>query len=104
APEAEAGERFGDPDLFALAAHVQGTLLVTDGHVREGLCVLDEAMVAVTAGEVSPIVAGIVYCRVVLACEGNHEVRRAREWTSALTRWCGQQPHPPACTGRCPVA
>src|SRR5258705_436176 len=52
----EAGERFGDRDLFALAAHVQGALLVTDGHVREGLGLLDEAMVAVTAGEVSPIV------------------------------------------------
>lgn len=103
ATAAEAGERFGDRDLFALAAHVQGTLLVTDGHVREGLCVLDEAMVAVTAGEVSPIVAGIVYCGVILACEEIYEVRRAREWTSALTRWCEQQPDLLAFTGRCLV-
>jgi DNA-binding CsgD family transcriptional regulator/tetratricopeptide (TPR) repeat protein len=99
----EAGERFGDRDLFALAAHVQGTILVTDGHVREGLVLLDEAMVAVTAGEVSPIVAGIVYCGVILACEQIYEVRRAQEWTAALTRWCEQQPDLLAFTGRCLV-
>jgi DNA-binding CsgD family transcriptional regulator/tetratricopeptide (TPR) repeat protein len=99
----EAGERFGDRDLFALAAHVQGGILVADGHVREGLGLLDEAMVAVTAGEVSPIVSGIVYCGVILACEQIYEVRRAQEWTAALTRWCEQQPDLLAFTGRCLV-
>jgi DNA-binding CsgD family transcriptional regulator/tetratricopeptide (TPR) repeat protein len=99
----EAAERFGDRDLFALAAHVQGTVLVTAGHVREGLGLLDEAMVAVTAGEVSPIVSGIVYCGVILACEQIFEVRRAQEWTAALTRWCEQQPDLLAFTGRCLV-
>ena len=54
----EFGERFGDRDLFALAIHVQGDLLVRSGHVREGLGLLDEAMVAATAGELSPIVTG----------------------------------------------
>ena len=99
----EAAERFADRDLFALAAHVQGALLVTDGQVREGLRALDEAMVAVTAGEVSPIVAGIVYCGVILACEEIYEVRRAQEWTAALTRWCEQQPDLLSFTGRCLV-
>jgi DNA-binding CsgD family transcriptional regulator len=99
----EAAERFGDRDLFALAAHVQGTVLVTAGHVREGLGLLDEAMVAVTAGEVSPIVSGIVYCGVILACERIYELRRAQEWTAALTRWCEQQPDLLAFTGRCLV-
>ena len=95
------GERFGDSDLFALAAHEQGHVLIQNGRLREGLGLLDEAMVAVTAGELSPIVSGIVYCGVILACQEAHEVRRAREWTAALTRWCERQPDLVAFSGRC---
>ena len=94
-------ERFGDSDLFALAVHAQGHMLVDDGRVREGLPLLDEAMVAVTTGELSPIVSGIVYCGVILACRDAHEIRRAQEWTLALTRWCERQPDLVAFTGRC---
>ena len=96
-------ERFGDSDLFALAAHAQGHVLVQDGRLREGLPLLDEAMVAVTTGELSPIVSGIVYCGVILACRDAHEIRRAQEWTAALTRWCERQPDLVAFTGRCLV-
>jgi DNA-binding CsgD family transcriptional regulator/tetratricopeptide (TPR) repeat protein len=103
AAAAEVGERFGDRDLFALAVHVQGTVLVKCGRVAEGLRLLDEAMVAVTAGEVSPVVSGIVYCGVILACEDVYEVRRAQEWTAALTRWCEDQPDLISFRGRCLV-
>jgi DNA-binding CsgD family transcriptional regulator len=103
AAAAEIGERFGDADLFALAVHQEGSLLVRDGRVQEGLALLDEAMVAVIAGELSPIPTGIVYCGVILACEEIYELRRAREWTAALTRWCEQQPDLLAFTGRCLV-
>jgi DNA-binding CsgD family transcriptional regulator len=99
----EAGERFGDTDLFALAAHAQGAILVSAGRVQEGLGLLDEAMVAVTGGEVHPIVAGVVYCGVILACEEVYEVRRAQQWTAALTRWWERQPELLAFTGRCLV-
>jgi DNA-binding NarL/FixJ family response regulator len=97
------GERFGDSDLFALAAHEQGHILIQSGRIDEGLPLLDEAMVAVTAGELSPIVSGIVYCGVILACQDAYEVRRAQEWTAALTRWCERQPDLVAFTGRCLV-
>jgi DNA-binding CsgD family transcriptional regulator len=100
---AEIAERFRDKDLFALAVHSQGELLVKAGKAREGFGLLDEAMVAVTDGEVSPIVTGIVYCSVILACEDVYELRRARDWTAALTRWCEGQPDLVAFTGRCIV-
>ena len=103
AAAAEIGERFGDRDLFALALHVQGSVLAKSGRVAEGLALLDEAMVAVTAGEVSPVVSGIVYCGVILACEEVYELRRAQEWTAALTRWCEQQPDLVSFRGRCLV-
>src|SRR3954464_4461400 len=67
---AEIGELFGDADLFALAVHVQGGLLVKCGRVGEGLALLDEAMVTATAGELSPIVAGILSLGGVLARAG----------------------------------
>ena len=60
-------------------------------------------MLAVTVGEASPIACGIVYCGVILACEDVYELRRAQEWTAALTRWCERQPDLRAFTGRCLV-
>ena len=57
----------------------------------------------VTTQELSPIVAGLVYCGVILGCQEAYEVRRAREWTAALGRWCDQQPDLVAFTGRCLV-
>jgi DNA-binding CsgD family transcriptional regulator/tetratricopeptide (TPR) repeat protein len=100
---AEFGERFGDADLFALAVHMQGGVLVKCGRVEEGLALLDEAMVTAIAGELSPIVTGIVYCGVILACEEIYELRRAQEWTAVLALWCEQQPDLVAYTGRCLV-
>jgi DNA-binding CsgD family transcriptional regulator len=98
---ARVGERFGDKDLFALAVHSQGTFLVKHGRVREGLELMDEAMVAVTAQELSPIPSGLVYCGVIVGCQEAYELRRAQEWTAALSRWCEQQPDMVAFTGRC---
>jgi hypothetical protein len=101
ADAAAIGERFGDADLLAMAVHEQGFALVRQGRVEEGLWLLDETMVAVTAGELSPIVTGLVYCNVIAGCQEIYEARRAQEWTAALTRWCEQQPEMVAHTGLC---
>ncbi|MGH2922746.1 MAG: LuxR C-terminal-related transcriptional regulator [Solirubrobacterales bacterium] len=101
AEAAALGERFGDQDLVSLASFVQGSVLIGLGRVREGLALLDLAMVAVLAGDVSPISAGTVYCGVIIACKEAHELRRAREWTTAFTRWLETQPEAVAFTGRC---
>jgi DNA-binding NarL/FixJ family response regulator len=97
------GDRFGDRDLFALAIQAKGYMLIKSGRVPEGLAAMDEGMVAVTAEELSPIVTGIVYCGVILACQEVYEVRRAREWTRALADWWALQPEMVAFTGRCYV-
>jgi DNA-binding CsgD family transcriptional regulator len=94
-------ERFNDAEGFALAAQTQGYMLIKAGRVADGLALLDEAMVTLTARELSPIATGIVYCGVILACQEVFEVRRAQEWTAALTRWCREQPGLVAFTGRC---
>ncbi|MFK4691159.1 LuxR C-terminal-related transcriptional regulator [Streptomyces pristinaespiralis] len=96
-------ERFGDADLLALALHEQGHCLVRDGRVQEGLRLLDEAMVSVTADDLSPLVTGLIYCAVIAACRAVYEFRRAQEWTEALTAWCRQQPDMVAFSGQCLV-
>jgi DNA-binding CsgD family transcriptional regulator len=96
-------DRFGDVEAFALAVQAQGSMLMKAGRVKEGLALLDEAMVAVAGGKVPPIATGIVYCGVILACQEAFEFRRAQEWTAVLTRWCQEQPDAIAFTGRCLV-
>jgi DNA-binding CsgD family transcriptional regulator len=97
------GERFGDRDLVALGVMDLGHALLELGRPREGLRLLDESMVAVTSGGLSPIVAGILYCNTISVCQSVFELRRAREWTAALTLWCERQPDMVAHTGVCLV-
>ena len=73
------------------------------GRVGEAMAAFDEAMVAVVAGEVSPVVVGTVYCSMLEGCQEILELRRAREWTEALTAWCGKQPDMVTFSGRCLV-
>ena len=56
---------------------------------------------ATAAAELSPIVTGLVYCSVIDGCQEVHELRRANEWTAALTRWCDGQPGLVPFTGTC---
>ena len=61
---ARIGERYGDRELTTLARQGQGRALIRLGQTARGVGLLDEVMVAVTAGEVSPIVVGDIYCSV----------------------------------------
>lgn len=98
---AEFAARFGDPDLIALSHLGQGQAKIMVGDPEAGLIMLDEIMVAVTAGETSPIPSGIVYCAVLQCCRLAFDLRRAHEWTRALDHWCEARPDMVAFSGQC---
>lgn len=97
----ETGRRFSEPDLVAQGLMMQGRITINSGRVPAGLALLDEAMVGLTAGEVSPIIAGMIYCSMIEACQEVSDFSRAASWTSALTRWCEAQPGLVPYTGQC---
>jgi DNA-binding CsgD family transcriptional regulator len=98
---AEIAARFADPDLASLARHGCGRALIRLGHIAEGVALLDEAMVAVIAGDVSPILAGDIYCSVLEACQETFDLRRAYEWTTFHAQWCASQPDLVRYRGEC---
>jgi DNA-binding CsgD family transcriptional regulator len=82
------GRRCDDYEVQTFVRLCLGTSLLMMNERQRGLALLDETMVAVTSGEISPIISGIAYCQVIAVCREIFDFRRAREWTAALTRWC----------------
>ena len=84
--------RFGDDDLGFDALAYAGLALVEEGRVSEGMRRLDEAAAAARGGEVtSPVVAGEIYCKLLVACESTLDVRRAEDW-QPVTSPLGDRP------------
>jgi DNA-binding NarL/FixJ family response regulator len=79
--------RFGDADLEFEAVALLGESYVASGRVEEGMNLLDQAMAAVTSGEVAAHgAAGEICCRLLSACEHATDVRRAEEWIALADR------------------
>jgi DNA-binding CsgD family transcriptional regulator len=100
---ADIGERAGDPDLLWLARDEQARALVHLGRIDQGIRLVDEALVVVESGLLSPIVSGIVYCNTIAFCRDTYQYQRASEWTDGLTGWCERQPQMVAHHGLCLV-
>lgn len=98
---ADLGRERGDADTAALGILGLGQAKVMMGQLDDGLALLDEAMVAVTVGEISPVPAGIIYCAVIETCHLAFDLHRAHEWTRALDRWCEAQQNLVAFSGQC---
>jgi DNA-binding CsgD family transcriptional regulator len=98
---ADIARRFADRDLASVACHGRGRALIRLGRIAEGAALLDEAMASVIAGDVTPLVAGDVYCSVLEGCQETFDLRRAYEWTASLAQWCATQPDLVRYRGEC---
>src|SRR5688572_20676478 len=99
----EIAERFGERELATMARYGRGQALVRSGRVADGIALMDEAMVGITSGDVSPTVVGALYCSAIEVWKGIFDLRRAQEWTAALSRWCDSQPDLVPFRGQCLV-
>lgn len=95
------GSRHGDRELVALAQVGVGWCLLAEGDIADGVVLFDESMVAVTNREVSPIVVGDLCCTVITGCQQVLDLRRAEEWTRALSAWCASHPQLVLYRGNC---
>jgi DNA-binding CsgD family transcriptional regulator len=96
-------DRLRDPNGMTLTRLGRSQCLTALGRTGEALPLLDEIMVAITNDDVSPLVVGLAFCGGIECCHQNLDVRRAQEWTAALTRWCEQQPDLVPYRGNCLV-
>jgi DNA-binding CsgD family transcriptional regulator len=97
------GTRCDDPDLVWLARDEQARALLGLGRVDEALRLVDETLVVVDSGVLSPRITGIVYCNTIAFCRDVYQLEHAREWTDALNDWCVRQPEMVAHQGLCLV-
>ncbi|HEX9258324.1 MAG TPA: LuxR C-terminal-related transcriptional regulator [Acidimicrobiales bacterium] len=91
---AQAGKiaaRFAHRELSTLARIGEGRMLIYLGDIADGMALLDEAMVSIEAGELSPLATGDAYCTVIDACSELFDLARCRSWTESFTRWCDSQ-------------
>ena len=92
-----------DPDLYTLSHMGRAHALIDLGRTDEGLTLFDEVMLTATSERVLPFVTGIAYCAMIEVCHTSYDLRRAQEWTDALSQWCAEQPDLVPYRGQCLV-
>jgi DNA-binding CsgD family transcriptional regulator len=90
-------------DAFVMARLARGRCLALLGESDRAAAALDEVMAYVAAGHAPPQIVGLAYCSVIALSMERYDLRRAHEWTQALTRWLAGQLGAVAYQGQCLV-
>ncbi len=85
------GRVSNDADVVAGALVGSGTALVRLGRVREGLRLVDEAMIDAVSGLLGPVMTARIYCNTISLCQALGDIRRAFEWTEQAVA-CSTRP------------
>jgi DNA-binding NarL/FixJ family response regulator len=79
----------GSLDAEVLSLGLEGLARVSEGDVREGMRLLDEATVAALGGEVKVLMAvGQSCCYLIHACERVRDFERAGQWCLRVREFC----------------
>jgi ATP/maltotriose-dependent transcriptional regulator MalT len=99
----ELGRRYDDPTLQVLGVYFEGRVLIKQAKVKQGLSLLDEAMVAALSDQLGQLWTGAIYCGLMDVCNELRDPRRAFEWTEATRRWTDPLPLASVFPGICRV-
>jgi DNA-binding CsgD family transcriptional regulator len=92
----EAARTFGAAELEIHALAAMGIGRVHEGHISEGMDLLDAALAAATGGETEdPRVLGDVFCDVVEACTLTADMSRVERWLEVFNAYMERHQHPP---------
>jgi ATP/maltotriose-dependent transcriptional regulator MalT len=97
------GHRHGDPTLVAIGISGEARALIVHGRTEAGLKLLDEAMVSVVTGELTPDWVGSICCTAISVCHDLGDLIRMRKWTEATERWLETLPVAVLFAGICRV-
>ncbi|MEA2974092.1 MAG: hypothetical protein QOG82_2550 [Actinomycetota bacterium] len=89
----ELGRRLRQHDVQAIGLQALASALIAQDRVPEGMARFDESMLFAVEGRLTPFFHGAVYCGMIATCEDLGDIRRAAEWTEALTRWTDRHPY-----------
>jgi len=84
------GRALCNENIEAMALLMWGIGLEASGDNTTGRAMQDEAAASVLAGDVSPLMGGIVYCGVISSCCNAEDWQRAEQWTERFTSWCSR--------------
>jgi tetratricopeptide (TPR) repeat protein len=83
----ELGGRLGVEPAVVIGRVAAARVKIFDGHVDEGLDLLDEVGALLMSGEVDALTTGMMYCELICAAQGLVLHDRASEWTEVMERW-----------------
>ena len=81
------GGRLGVGPAVVIGRVAAARIKIFDGHVDEGLDLLDEIGAVLMSGAFDPLTTGMMYCELICAAQGLALHDRAREWTEVMEHW-----------------
>ncbi|UOY02024.1 helix-turn-helix transcriptional regulator [Blastococcus sp. PRF04-17] len=95
--------RHADRTLALVALVAEGYALVGAGQVRQGMTLLDEAMVSLDAASMAPEWVGNTFCLAMEVAEQVGDVARMRLWLADAEEWLDSLPAAVLFSGACRV-